>query len=68
MPSTMPQLSRLAAAPAVMAAAAEVPVRVVMGSSVPGLRSTEGPRMSTPGAASSGLISPLGVKPRLEWM
>ena len=65
-PSTMPQLKRLATAPATWAAATEVPVRVVMGMESWFLRPIDGPLTLTPGAARSGLINPPIVYPRPE--
>ena len=57
----IPHSTIWAHAPAVMAAATEVPVAVVK----PFLR--EGPETLTPGDAKSGLICPVRVKPRLEF-
>ena len=65
-PSTIPQLKRLATAPATWAAATEVPVRVVMGMESPFLYPMDGPLTSTPGAAKSGLTNPPIVYPRPE--
>ena len=65
-PSTMPQLKRLATAPATWAAATEVPVRVVMGMESPFLYPMDGPLTSTPGDAKSGLTNPPIVYPRPE--
>ncbi len=56
-PSTIPQLKRLATAPATWAAATEVPVRVVIGMDSPFLYPMDGPLTSTPGAVKSGLIN-----------
>lgn len=57
----MPHSTIWAQAPAVMAVATEVPVAVVK----PPLKF--GPKTFTPGAAKSGLICPVRVKPRLEF-
>lgn len=80
--STMAQVKRSAAAPAAKAEAADVPVRRVnvgvmepleagalpVVREIPEADGTDGPWTSTPGAAISGLICPVLVKPRLLWM
>ena len=68
------QLKRSATAPAVWAAAMDVPVFLVMGRDRSSSENWEeafarpGPYTLTPGAASSGLITPVQEKPLLEWM
>ena len=78
-PWVKPQEKREATAPAAMAAATEEPVFRVSGlvaddeiasrvepeKVLPSWRGSPGPCTSTPGAARSGLICPVAVKPRL---
>ena len=60
--SRIPQWSRMAAAPAAWAAAAEVPDLCTK------LERRPAPVILTPGAASSGFIWPDRLNPLLEWM